>query len=484
MIQTNFFISQINTIKADNHLIILTGENDDLNNFDLSANEQSYIKEQFNNSQNTVLINQYKRIIFVQKIENKEQEFQTNEAVRKAANKLLKQINNLKISEITLVHTQEKKAVIKSFAEGFLLSNYQFLKYFSNSEEKKNTLKTLNIYSKIFTTENILDLKNTIEAVYRTRNLVNEPHFYLNSLKITEEFQKLANDAGFSLEVFDKQKIEALKMNGLLAVNQGSNVPPTFSVATWKPENAKNKKPLVLVGKGVVFDTGGYSLKGTSNSMDYMKCDMAGSATAMGVIYAIAKNKLPVYAIALVPATDNYIGAKAYVPGDIITYSNKKTVEVLNTDAEGRLILADALCYAQTLKPELVIDFATLTGAAMRAIGKQAIAVMGTAKDEDFCLLEKSGETTYERIVRFPLWDDYDDEIKSDIADIKNIGNANAGAITAGKFLEHFTDYPWIHLDIATNAYLKTEYNYRGKNGTGIGVRLVIDFINEYLSTK
>jgi leucyl aminopeptidase len=211
--------------------------------------------------------------------------------------------------------------------------------------------------------------------------------------------------------------------------------------------------------------------------MDEMKCDMAGAAAVVGAMSAIAANKLPLHVIGLVPSTDNRPGMNAVCPQDVITISDGTTVEVMNTDAEGRLILADALVYAKQYKPELVVDFATLTGAAVRAVGSYASAIMGTAADKEFTRLDKSGMRMWERTMRFPLWKDYGEEMKSDIADLKNLGGANAGHISAGKFLEHFTDYPWIHIDIAGPAWSNTPAAYRSKGGTGVGVRLIYEFL-------
>ncbi len=265
----------------------------------------------------------------------------------------------------------------------------------------------------------------------------------------------------------------------LLAVNQGSVDPPTFSIMEYAPRNAVNKKPIVLVGKGVVYDTGGLSLKPTTNSMDLMKIDMAGGATMLGVIYCAARTKLPLHIIGLVPATDNRPGFNAFAPGDVITMHNGMTVEMLNSDAEGRMILGDALSFARQYKPELVIDAATLTGAAHRALGDFAIASMGTASDEVKDSLMECGQEVYERLVEFPLWDEYGDLLKSDIADIKNVGGAYAGMITAGKFLEKFTDYPWIHLDIAGVAHFSTSMGYKGKNASAFGLRLLFRFLQK-----
>jgi len=328
----------------------------------------------------------------------------------------------------------------------------------------------------------IAELTTVLESVFITRDLVNEPHSGLNAVQLCETIARIGKECGFDVEILGKEKLESLKMGGLLAINKASSVPPQFCILEWKPAGARNKKPVVLVGKGVVYDTGGLSLKPTEG-MDYMKCDMAGAATVVGTIAAAARNKMPVHIIGLIPATDNQIGDRAIAPGDVIRMYSGKTVEVLNTDAEGRIILADALHYAKKYDPELVLDFATLTGSAVRALGTQAICYMGTASQQVKTALESSGWNTYERLVEFPLWREFGDDLKSHIADLKNIGSSNAGMITAGKFLEHFAgDYPWLHLDIAGPAYLRTANGYRTKEGTGVGVRLTYDFLKKQYS--
>ena len=319
-------------------------------------------------------------------------------------------------------------------------------------------------------------MANLIEGVFIARDLVNEPVVHLTAEQLAKEIVALGKEAGFDTEVFGKQKIKSLKMGGLLAVNAGSKDEPTFTIAEYRPAKAVNSKPYVLVGKGVTFDTGGLNIK--LESMEYMKSDMAGAAAVAGTLFAVAKNRLPVWVIGLFPSTDSRPGENAITPGDVITLHNGKTVEILNTDAEGRLILGDALSYASQYNPELVIDVATLTGSAARAIGKEGVVCMGTAPDEVKEQLFEAGSDTYERLVELPLWDEYEDYIKSDLADIKNIGGSQGGAITAGMFLKHFTDYPWMHLDIAGCAFLeKGEYNYRGKNGTGVTVRLLYRYL-------
>ena len=371
--------------------------------------------------------------------------------------------------------------MLTAFAEGLGLGNYQFLKYFSDADERKNSLEIINING---LSENELnDLNAVVSSTLVARDFVNEPLSYLTAEQYAHDILELGEDAGFSVDVFNKTKIQALKMGGLLAVNLGSPNPPTFSILEWKPENAANSKPFVLVGKGVVYDTGGVSLKPTANSMDYMKCDMGGSATVVGAIAAISKAKLPIHVIGLIPATENRPGGNAYVPGDVIYMHNGMTVEVLNTDAEGRMILADALSYARKYDPELVIDVATLTGSAARAIGDKAIVSMGNASQKVQDKLIESGYRTYERLAQFPFWDEYQEDLKSNVADLKNLGGPEAGMITAGKFLEYFTQdtetkkgYPYIHLDIAGPAYNHAKKNYRGIEGTGVGVRTLFDF--------
>ncbi|MBU1009019.1 MAG: peptidase M17 [Bacteroidetes bacterium] len=367
---------------------------------------------------------------------------------------------------------------VMALAEGMALGNYQFLKYRKDAAEKKNSLNNIFICCDGVAQAEVNQLKAVVDATLWARDLVNEPVNKLNAEQLAESISERMREAGGKAEVLNKNKIEALKMGGLLSVNLGSIDPPTFTILEWKPENAVNTQPYILVGKGVVYDTGGMSLK-PSASMDTMKCDMAGGALVSAAISAIATARLPIYVMALIPATDNRPDGNAYVPGDIISMFDGTTVEVLNTDAEGRLILADALAYAKKFNPKLVINFATLTGSASRAIGPQGIVAMQVNATEEFASLNQSGDNVYERLVQFPMWDEYKEQLKSEIADLKNIGGPEGGAITAGKFLEHFTDYPFIHLDIAGPAFIERRDSYRGQGGTGIGVRLLFDFFNK-----
>lgn len=401
-------------------------------------------------------------------------EDQSKEEIRVAGSKI-RGLLPKECKELAIIGNKESVALL----EGFLLANYQFLNHLSKKDELKFALETIAINGKISEKE-ISYLSEMHQVVYWTRDLVNEPVSHLNAIQLAEAIKKTEHVKGLEVQILEKAQIETLKMGGLLAVNKGSIDAPTFTIMEYKPKKAKNKKPIVLVGKGVVYDTGGLSLKPTPGSMDCMKSDMAGAACVAGAIYLAAKMELDVHVIGLVPATDNRPGMNAYTPGDIITMSDGTTVEVLNTDAEGRMILGDALVYANKFKPELIISAATLTGAALRAIGTNAAIAMGDATDEIFEDLNKAGNEMHERIVRFPYWDEYLEPMKSKIADLKNIGGANAGMITAAKFLGYFVKHPYIHLDIAGPAWLDAKEDYKGLGGTGYGVRLLYQFLENY----
>ncbi|MDW8394484.1 MAG: leucyl aminopeptidase [Chitinophagales bacterium] len=424
-----------------------------------------------------VVIPETGRLICIVSVDQKKEEYKTAESLRKSGHALLTALNRNKVASVFVENASSVEQAPLWLAEGMALGNYQFIRFKKDREKEANSLRELHLHAAQCAASDAETLQAVVDAVYLVRDLVNLPVNYLNAVGLAQEIVRVGKSAGFKTEVFSKPKIEALKMGGLLAVNQGSVDPPTFSIMEYKPRNAVNKQPIVLVGKGVVYDTGGLSLKPTPNSMDYMKCDMAGAAVVLGVIYCAARTRLPLHLIGLVPATDNRPGFNAFAPGDVITMHNQTTVEMLNSDAEGRMILADALSFARQYKPELLIDVATLTGAAHRALGEQAFALMRTASDDVLQLLQQASLEVYERYVEFPLWEEYAELLKSDIADIKNVGGVNAGMITAAKFLEKFTDYPWIHMDIAGIAFLSSQSAYRGKNATGMGVRLLYRFL-------
>lgn len=472
----NIQIKRSNSVSEGNHAVFFTTNTNKFDQSLLTAEQIQFVRKEFSAKKKLVAVNQFNRFVFFQLIEktNKKPN-DVREFCRRQGAALCASLNSLKVEKVVLLNDDLKEELL-CYAEGITLANYQFLKY--KSDKEANSLKEVTIKSKKVAETDINKLSNICEAVCRARTLVNEPQSFLTAVQMAKEFEAMGKEAGFKVTVFDKKKIESLKMGGLLAVNMGSKLPPTFTIMEYKHPRAKNKKPFVLVGKGVVYDTGGLSLKPTANSMDYMKCDMGGAAAVACSVYAIAKNKLPLHVIALIPATDNRPGEDAYTPGDVITMHSGKTVEVLNTDAEGRLILADALHFAKQYKPELVMEFSTLTGAASAATGRFACAFMTTANDIQRKKIFESSWNVFERMVEFPMWEDYGELIKSDIADIKNIGGPAAGMVTAAKFLEHFIDYPYMHFDIAGTAFLHAPDSYRGKNGTGTGVRLIVDFLS------
>ncbi len=477
-------IRQTDIPSAHDHLVILGRKDTDFSPWLSGEQEQEYLRSQIEKDKSSIFINQFRRMVFVQLIEEAKNANRAAqlEKLRASAASLTKNMNDQHIESVCLVQAGGDRDELFALAEGLVLSNYQFIKYLREKEKKQNKLSEIRIISPGFTGDDVSELQLITDAVCRTRDLVNEPLSYLTATRLAGEMEEMGREAGFSVEVLEEKQIESLKMGGLLAVNRGSVDPPTFSILEYKPSGAVNPKPYVLVGKGVVFDTGGLSLKPTANSMDYMKSDMAGAAAVAGIIYAVARAGLPVHIIGLVPATDNRPDGNAYAPGDIITMYDGTTVEVLNTDAEGRMILADALSWAKQYDPALVIDLATLTGAALVAVGDQAMVGMGNADRKLMDSLIECGFEVHERIAEFPFWDDYAELMKSDIADLKNIGGKYAGAITAGKFLEHFTSYPYIHLDIAGPAFRKTADSYRTAGGTGAGVRLLYRFFKKISS--
>lgn len=463
-----------------NHLIILSYKNQQtwLPAL-LTETEQKIVQKAIKQDTKQLILPQLDRFIIIEILDPLDSRPELEEQTRCIAAKTIAIIRKYHLEEAVLLdYTNDHLSA--SYAEGIVLANYQFLKYFKEKEQLKSTFHTLHLLTEFIPSKEVELLNILFEGVCAARDLVNEPLSYLTAVQLSEEIKRLGKAANFSVNVLDKAAIEALEMGGLLAVNKGSNDPPTFSILEWKPNQVVNKKPIVLVGKGVVYDTGGLSLKPTANSMDFMKCDMAGAAGVIGAMYAVAKAELPIHLICLVPSTDNRPGVNAYVPGDVVTMHSGSTVEVLNTDAEGRMLLADGLHYAKQYDPELVIDMATLTGSAAHAVGNQGAVLMGTASDQTKKALLQAGIETHERLVEFPLWKEYGEQLKSDVADLKNLGGSTAGAITAGKFLEHFTAYNWMHIDMAGVAYLHHEDAYRTKGGTGYGVQLIYNFLLNY----
>jgi leucyl aminopeptidase len=473
-------VRTISQISPDQSVICIVAGNSIPPFLTLSKSEKEYASKRLTEKDDYVFINSYYKCTYLVRIKDDLPAERCMEELRKSASALKKIIRSNDHSELVITSGRVFEGAVEAFTEGLLLSFYSFRKYKTSDDDtvKRDYPAKLLLHAKIKETD-LAWLKNLSKAVWLTRDMINEPPNHLNATALAKEIKRMGNEAGYKVEILNKGKIEALKMGGLLAVNRGSVDPPVFCILEWKPAKMLNRKPLVLVGKGVIYDTGGLNIK-TGDFMAQMKTDMAGAATVAGVMYAIAKSKIPVHIIALVPATDNRPGGNAYTQGDILTMYNQTTVEVGNTDAEGRLILADAISYAGKYSPELIIDIATLTGSAAMTFGNQAIAAMGNAERKYFDMLRQSGEEVYERIAELPFWDEYGELIKSDIADIKNVGGREAGAITAGKFLEKFTEFPLIHLDIAGPGILKKDDHYRLKEGPGTGLRLLASFIRKF----
>ena len=470
-------IRAVSQISPDQSVICIVGKDEIPSHIVLNRSEKEYALRRLSENDEYVFVNSYYKCTYFIKANTELPHFMMLEEIRKRASSMKQLIRANNHTEIVITSEGLSEDVSEAFAEGFILSIYSFRKYKTKEEEKeKGRYPQKILLHNIKNKDKVLWLSALCEAVYMVRDLINEPPNFLNAPALAREIKKIANSAGFTVEVLNKGKIEALKMGGLLAVNRGSIDPPVFCILEWEPEGKVNNRPLVLVGKGVIYDTGGLNIK-TGENMSQMKADMAGAATVAGIMYVMAKCNIPLHVIGLVPATDNRPGGNAYLQGDIITMFNGTTVEIGNTDAEGRLILADALSYAGKYKPELIIDIATLTGSAAMTFGNKAIAVMGNADEKYFKLLEEAGNMVYERVARLPFWDDYKEMLKSDVADIKNVGGREAGAITAGKFLESFTEYPLIHLDIAGTGILKKDDYYRIKEGPGSGLRLLAVFL-------
>ena len=411
---------------------------------------------------------------------------------RKTGARYAKQSSKMKIGKLSVDLTEHIKLCSElgvdelvafiSFIEGMILSQYKYDKYKKREEGESELKEVVLVFTKEIDLSKYNEVLNDViticNSVYNARDYANSPGSELNPVQFSNEIKTLAKKNGIKVTVLKKKEIEDKKMGGLLAVGQGSAIPPRFVIMEYNIDKVEYDT-IVLVGKGITFDSGGISLKPSQN-MGEMRMDMSGAAAVVGAIEAISKLKLPLRIVGLLPLAENMPSGTAIKPGDIITIANGKTVEVDNTDAEGRLILADALFYATKYKPKLVIDLATLTGACVVALGHFAAGVMGTDKN-NIEKLKISGDRTNERVWELPLFDDYDELIKSDVADVKNVGGRWGGAITAGMFLKKFVnDTPWIHIDIAGPAILEKETDYEPKGGSGYGVRLLVDFLKNW----
>lgn len=377
-------------------------------------------------------------------------------------------------------------------SEGLLLSLYSFQTYKTENDLIKQTKSyadffdrfEVNILCSIFSEDIQKSIDQTLkitDAIFYTRNLANSPPNVINPQELANHSINLGKSGKIHVKVFDKKQIEEMKLNGILSVGKGSINEPRLIIMEYS-KGKPSDPPILLVGKGVTFDTGGISIK-PSDKMDEMKYDKNGGCTVIGIMKAVSDLNIPVNVIGVVPTVENMPSGSSYRPGDIITMYNGKTVEVLNTDAEGRLILADALAYGVSeYKPKCIIDFATLTGACIIALGSNIAGIMGNNQNLISKLIEIS-HTTDEKIWELPLHEEFFELIKSNVANIKNIGGRTGGTITAAAFLANFvTNTPWAHIDIAGTAWTQDgtmEKSYNPKGATGFGIRTIIKFLEQ-----
>ena len=409
----------------------------------------------------------------------------TLETIRQAMGTAAKRARQAKVGSFTVVLPTITPAgmtsveVAQAMVEGAILGSYQFTVYRTAAAEhavegmkilvpQKSQLKQV--------TEGVRRGVATAEATVFVRDLCNHPSNVLTPTRVAEEAKAIAKAEKISIKILEQKEMARLGMGALLGVARGSQEPPKFIILEYNGAKNKAERPVVLVGKTITFDTGGISLKPAEN-MEHMKADMTGGAEVLASIRAAARLKLPLRLISILPVAENMPGGRAMKPGDVVTTLSGKTVEVQNTDAEGRLILADGLAYAMRYKPAALIDIATLTGACVVALGQFAIGMFGT----DQALKEqvrKSGQKAGERVWEMPLWEEYFEQLKSDVADMRNIGGRGGGMITAALFLSKFVgDCPWVHLDIASTDWSERERAYVPKGPTAIGTRLLLQYL-------
>jgi leucyl aminopeptidase len=398
----------------------------------------------------------------------------TPERVRQAGGKALACVRDrgMKSAALSTDVLSRTKTSCTHFIEGALLGLYTFDKYRTSENGKAVDSITILAVPSQDLNRNLARAQAIATSVCFARDLVNTPANNMTPSDLAKAAVSLKGK-NLSVRVLEKPEIVKLGMGAYLAVARGSEEPPKFIILEYKGGKGA---PVALVGKSITFDSGGLSLK-PSDGMEKMKYDMAGGAAVLGVMKAASALSLPVHLVGLLPATENLPGGSASRPGDVVRTIDGRTVEIANTDAEGRLALADAIGYAGRYKPRAVIDVATLTGACTMAFGNEAIAMMGN--DTDLMeQVERAGDETYERVWEMPLFEEYKDYLKSDIADIKNIGGRIGSLVTSGYFLYEFAgQVPWVHLDIAGTAWLDKDRPYIPRGASGSGVRLILNTI-------
>jgi leucyl aminopeptidase len=480
----NIYIKNIREVDSVCDALILPfteGDSEFYDNLDsttLKLIKKAFLKE-FHGKQNEVFLIPAPENIKPERILlvglGKKDEIST-EKVRQAGGKAAVYLRDMGMSSIALSTgiISSLKIAPACFIEGSLLGLYTFKKYIGEKDDKAiDAIIVLSTVSKGLK-DDLHWTKTLTSSVCFARDLINTPS---NDMTPTH----LANIAlsfvqkNLSVRVLEKKDVQKLGMGAYLSVAKGSKEPPKFIVLEYK---GSKEAPIVLIGKSITFDSGGISLK-PAESMERMKYDMAGGAVVLGIVKAVSELKLPVNLVGILPATENMPGGSATRPGDVIITTSGKTIEIINTDAEGRLIIADAIGYAKRFKPRAIIDIATLTGSCSVALGNEAIAMMGNDR-ELLHRIKKSADITFERVWEMPLFEEYKEYLRSDIADIKNYGGKNGSLVTSAYFLLQFAgQVPWVHLDIAGTTWIEKEKPYMPKGASGIGVRLMLNLIRE-----
>lgn len=406
------------------------------------------------------------------------------DAVRNLAANLARALRKPGIRRVaTLCHGAgigglEPAACAQAIAEGALLGNYRFLKHKTTNGDDRDEIAELVIVER--EQERVAELEAAVRrgtilaaATNRTRDLANEPSNHLTPTDLANVARGLAEDAALELTVLEREDMQAKGMGSMLSVAKGSAQPPKMIALAYRGRGGDGFD-VALVGKGITFDTGGISIKPAAN-MDAMKADMTGAATVLTAVHAVANLGAPVNVLAVAACTENMPGGNATKPGDVVTAMNGKTIEILNTDAEGRLVLADALCWARELGARRLVDVATLTGAATQALGDVCYALM--TNDDDLARrVEAAAAAAGEKTWRLPMFKEYDEYIKSDVADMKNVATRGAGTIVGAKFLERFVENtPWVHLDIANVDMMPSDKGWVTKGASGYSVRALVN---------
>jgi leucyl aminopeptidase len=409
----------------------------------------------------------------------------TVDTVRRAAASAIQRARDLKVNHVaSVVHGSgagglSVESAAQAVTEGSLLALYNYRGQKSGETPEafpKNLDLVIFDEDDVHADEGVRIGAAIASGVVLARDLVNLPPNICTPSYLAEAAQTIARESGMRVEVLDRGQMEALKMGALLGVAQGTDTPPKFII--MEHNAGRDDLPtIVLVGKGVTFDTGGYNIK-TTDGMGTMKGDMGGGAAVIGSMRALAAMDVPLHVVGLVPASDNMISGNAYRPQEVLTASNGVTIEIISTDAEGRLLLADALVYAGRFKPDAVVDIATLTGACVTALGAGVAAGLFSTDDDLRDSLMEAGMSTGEKVWPLPLFPEYDKTIESNTADIKNSGGARGGVGTSAMFLKHFTDYPaWAHIDMASMMFDLPDNPCYPKGATGYGVRLLTEFV-------